>query len=148
VHDVRVHLHFHLFSPSVFALIPPHPVHAGKTTDVDASLSAISEKNTKSGWAPFRMYLRNIFALASPDGKPHLQVSGRRVQAIGGHVHERSGRLLPAPLPGWALPVLERIASDTGVFPNGPPNHILLNAYPIDGGKALAVPSSVGLSTL
>eukprot|EP00884_Botryococcus_braunii_P000027 jgi/Botrbrau1/10024/Bobra.0012s0111.1 len=65
---------------------------------------------------------------------PWTHVSGRRLQALGGHVHERSGSLVPAPLPTWARPILARLEADTGLFTEGPPNHILLNHYPASGG--------------
>ncbi|KAL3137413.1 hypothetical protein ABBQ32_006934 [Trebouxia sp. C0010 RCD-2024] len=56
------------------------------------------------------------------------QVSGRRLQSYGGTVHEKWGGLLQAPLPTWLKPLLTRLDHDFQLY-QGPPNHILLNAY-------------------
>ena len=59
---------------------------------------------------------------------------GRRVQALGGIVHERAG-LLPAPLPKWLAPLLARLATCSGsLFEGLSVNHVLVNEYaPGDG---------------
>ncbi|KAL3148723.1 hypothetical protein ABBQ38_014136 [Trebouxia sp. C0009 RCD-2024] len=56
------------------------------------------------------------------------QVSGRRLQSYGGTVHEKWGGLLQAPLPAWLKPLLTRLDRDLQLY-QGPPNHVLLNAY-------------------
>jgi alkylated DNA repair protein alkB family protein 6 len=57
------------------------------------------------------------------------QVSGRRLQALGGTVHAAAG-LLPAPLPKWVNPLLVRIQRTAGsLFGDEPLNHVLVNCY-------------------
>ena len=68
--------------------------------------------------------------LASLDAKAGWNdVAGRRVRSVGGSVDAR-GALVPAPLPGWAARLCDKLASD-GVWPadTPPPNHALVNAY-------------------
>ena len=56
------------------------------------------------------------------------QVSGRRLQALGGTVHPAG--LLPAPLPKWVNPLLARIQRTAGsLFGDEPLNHVLVNCY-------------------
>ena len=57
------------------------------------------------------------------------QVSGRRLQALGGTVHAAAG-LLPAPLPKWVTPLLARLQRTAGsLFGDEPLNHVLVNCY-------------------
>ncbi|KAK9829179.1 hypothetical protein WJX72_004348 [[Myrmecia] bisecta] len=56
------------------------------------------------------------------------QLSGRRLQNLGGSVHEKLG-LLQAPIPTWLQPLVDRVGQDTGVYGAGSANHVLLNAY-------------------
>lgn len=59
---------------------------------------------------------------------------GRRVQALGGIVHERAG-LLPAPLPKWLTPLLARITTSCGsLFGGLSVNHVLVNEYALGDG--------------
>lgn len=55
------------------------------------------------------------------------QLSGRRLQSHGGVVHPKG--LLQAPLPTWLQPLLQQLHSDTAVYGEQPPNHVLINAY-------------------
>lgn len=63
-------------------------------------------------------------------------VSGRRLQSLGGLVHEKAG-LLPAPLPKWLQNLFARL-STANFFASsgGPPNHVLVNAY--EPGQGIA----------
>ena len=65
-----------------------------------------------------------------------LQLSGRRLQSYGGTVHEKWGGLLQSPLPAWLKPLLTRLDHDFQLY-QGPPNHVLLNAY--DPGQGILV---------
>jgi alkylated DNA repair protein alkB family protein 6 len=67
-----------------------------------------------------------ILAQCMRPGARWTSLSGRRVQTLGGLVHERAG-LLPAPLPGWVRPLLCRLQP----LLSGAPllNHVLINAY-------------------
>jgi hypothetical protein len=76
-----------------------------------------------------------LLAAATRPAARWQRLSGRRVQALGGVVHERAG-LLPAPLPSWLQPLLARLGGLAGgaYFCGLPPNHVLVNAYePGDG---------------
>ena len=61
------------------------------------------------------------------------QLSGRRLQNLGGTVHGE--KLIPAPLPSFLAPLLERLASETAAFGvdadqrPSQANHVLVNQY-------------------
>jgi len=58
------------------------------------------------------------------------QLSGRKLQNHGGTVHEKG--LIPAPIPDWLQSVVNRLCADTaciGLYGDGQPNHVLVNAY-------------------
>ena len=56
---------------------------------------------------------------------------GRRLQNLGGVVHQKG--LIAAPLPSWLQPLLARLAGELGIFGEGGalPNHVLINAYEV-----------------
>ncbi|GIL57147.1 hypothetical protein Vafri_12447 [Volvox africanus] len=59
-----------------------------------------------------------------------VQLSGRRLQNLGGVVHSKG--LIPAPLPSWLEPLLTRLAGEGGeggLYGGKPPNHVLVNSY-------------------
>ncbi|GIL86600.1 hypothetical protein Vretimale_11510 [Volvox reticuliferus] len=59
-----------------------------------------------------------------------VQLSGRRLQNLGGVVHAKG--LIPAPLPSWLQPLLTRLAAEGGeggLYGGQPPNHVLVNSY-------------------
>ncbi|GLC61181.1 hypothetical protein PLESTB_001728400 [Pleodorina starrii] len=59
-----------------------------------------------------------------------VQLSGRRLQNLGGVVHAKG--LIPAPLPSWLQPLLGRLAEEGGeggLYGGQPPNHVLVNSY-------------------
>ncbi|GLI67661.1 hypothetical protein VaNZ11_011912 [Volvox africanus] len=59
-----------------------------------------------------------------------VQLSGRRLQNLGGVVHAKG--LIPAPLPSWLEPLLTRLAGEGGeggLYGGKPPNHVLINSY-------------------
>jgi alkylated DNA repair protein alkB homolog 6 len=58
------------------------------------------------------------------------QLSGRRVQRLGGVVHETAG-LLAAPLPKWVVErVVQRLQREINLYAGRPRlNHLLINAY-------------------
>ncbi|PNG99069.1 putative alpha-ketoglutarate-dependent dioxygenase ABH6, partial [Tetrabaena socialis] len=62
-----------------------------------------------------------------------VQLSGRRLQNHGGVVHAKG--LIPAPLPSWLQPLLQRLAAEgggdgpSGLYGGLPPNHVLVNSY-------------------
>ena len=71
----------------------------------------------------------SLLAAATGPAARWTQVSGRRLQALGGTVHEAAG-LLPAPLPKWVQPLLARlqvVARD--IFGGAELNHVLINCY-------------------
>jgi hypothetical protein len=58
------------------------------------------------------------------------QLSGRRLQNHGGSVHEKG--LIPAPLPSWLTPLMEKLHRDTQqleLLGDSQPNHCLINEY-------------------
>jgi alkylated DNA repair protein alkB family protein 6 len=64
------------------------------------------------------------------------QVSGRRLQALGGTVSGKGG-LIPAPLPSWLQPLVDRVSNLTegGLYgKEGPANHVLINSYEVGEG--------------
>lgn len=68
-----------------------------------------------------------LASLSTPAG--WTDVAGRQLRSVGGRV-DTTGALLPAPLPGWAGRLCERLAGDNSVWPHAdPPNHILVNRY-------------------
>jgi alkylated DNA repair protein alkB family protein 6 len=69
-----------------------------------------------------------LIAAASGPAARWTQVSGRRLQALGGTVHEAAG-LLPAPLPKWVKPLLARLQAQAGLFDGAELNHVLVNCY-------------------
>ena len=70
-----------------------------------------------------------LLAAATGPAARWTQVSGRRVQALGGTVHEAAG-LLPAPLPKWVRPLLARLQAQAGgLFGEAQLNHVLVNCY-------------------
>ena len=70
-----------------------------------------------------------LLAAATGPAARWTQVSGRRLQALGGTVHEAAG-LLPAPLPKWVRPLLARLqAQAAGLFGGAELNHVLVNCY-------------------
>lgn len=56
------------------------------------------------------------------------QVSGRRLQRLGGTVSPKGG-LIQAPVPSWLAPLVQQISEDTQVYGPHPANHVLLNQY-------------------
>ncbi|KAK9839233.1 hypothetical protein WJX81_003012 [Elliptochloris bilobata] len=92
------------------------------------------------GSLPYIFYIPDYLTAAEDDSlastirtskQRWTQVSGRRLRNYGGRVHEKTGVLLAAPLPGWLQALLRRLQSDTGIHGAGgeAPNHVLLNAY-------------------
>ena len=77
-----------------------------------------------------------LLAAATGPAARWTQVSGRRLQALGGVVHASAG-LLPAPLPKWVTPLLARIQQRgaPGLFDGVTLNHVLVNAY--DAGEGI-----------
>lgn len=69
----------------------------------------------------------SLLAAATGPAARWTQVSGRRLQALGGTVHESAG-LLPAALPKWVRPLLARLQA-TGHFGAATLNHVLVNSY-------------------
>ena len=65
-----------------------------------------------------------LVAAATRPGARWTPLSGRRVQQLGGLVHEKAG-LLPAPLPSFLRPLLCRLQPLLGFEAN----HVLANAY-------------------
>ena len=71
----------------------------------------------------------SLHAAATGPAARWTQVSGRRLQALGGTVHEAAG-LLPAPLPKWVKPLLARLQAEAGsLFGGAELNHVLVNCY-------------------
>ena len=75
-----------------------------------------------------------LLAAATGPAARWTQVSGRRLQALGGTVHEAAG-LLPAPLPKWVRPLLARLQAHAGVWGSAELNHVLVNRY--DAGEGI-----------
>ena len=75
--------------------------------------------------------LLNSLSLTSPGW---TLVAGRRVRSVGGSVDPR-GALVPAPLPGWAARLCDKLVADS-VWPAdvAPPNHTLVNWYASGSG--------------
>lgn len=74
-----------------------------------------------------------------PSCKLRPQVSGRRVQTLGGSVTSRG--LLSAALPPWLQSLTARIARDTEAWgPATEPNHVLVNAYEPGMGIQVSLP--------
>lgn len=71
-----------------------------------------------------------LLAHCTRPGARWTTLSGRRVQTLGGLVHEKAG-LLAAPLPGWLQPLLARLAAERlpGLSAAPPLNHVLVNRY-------------------
>ena len=69
-----------------------------------------------------------LYAAATGPAARWTHVSGRRLQALGGTVHEAAG-LLPAPLPKWVAPLLARLQTRAGLFDGAALNHVLVNCY-------------------
>jgi alkylated DNA repair protein alkB family protein 6 len=71
---------------------------------------------------------RDLLARCDAPSARWTRLHGRSVQSLGGVVHDKAG-LLAAPLPKWALPLLERLTREVGLFSELPVNHVLINAY-------------------
>eukprot|EP00877_Chromochloris_zofingiensis_P005928 jgi/Chrzof1/1589/Cz10g13170.t1 len=56
-----------------------------------------------------------------------IQLSGRRLQNHGGIVHPKG--LIPATIPRWLQQLVDKLHTDTQLFGDSPPNHVLINAY-------------------
>lgn len=61
-------------------------------------------------------------------------ISGRRLRSLGGVVSAKGG-LIPAPMPSWMQPLVDRISREAGVYGGAPANHVLLNVY--DPGQGI-----------
>ena len=72
---------------------------------------------------------RDLLARCDAPSARWTRLHGRSVQRLGGVVHDKAG-LLAAPLPKWALPLLERLRREVSLFGEVPLlNHVLINAY-------------------
>lgn len=106
----------------VFPLLPPSAVP-----------TPIPGVTIHPGYLPPDQAAALVASLANLPLRAWRATSGRRVMNVGGLPHARG--LLPLPLPRWltSAPVWARLAAD--FFPAAsPPNHVLVNGYPLGGG--------------
>ena len=80
-------------------------------------------------------FLGRVYRPSGAVGDPWALVSGRRVQAHGGEVHEKG--MIARPLPDWLGKLLKSVRETCGddAFPaNVQLNHALVNEYEPGGG--------------
>ena len=76
--------------------------------------------------------LGRVYHGSASSKKKWTEVSGRRLQNLGGVVHKKG--LIPTPVPEWLAAQIKKVRASAGELLPAPINHVLVNEYqPGDG---------------